>query len=151
MGADGGLEEWAAGSDRRRPGGWPRGYLLFAFYGRVSTEDWHDPASSLARQREQAGALVSEPDFVDAQQVSAARGPDPRNGRPAAPDERRYPLAGLLTCGTCGRRMESSWSNGKAAYRCRHGHTSAAAPNPVTPRTPTSARTGRWSTCPPCT
>jgi len=58
MGADGGLEEWAAGSGRRRPGGWPRGYLLFAFYGRVSTEDWQDPASSLARQREQAGALV---------------------------------------------------------------------------------------------
>ena len=46
MGADGGLEEWAAGSGRRRPGGWPRGYLLFAFYGRVSTEDWQDPASS---------------------------------------------------------------------------------------------------------
>jgi hypothetical protein len=63
MGADGGLEEWAAGSDRRRPGGWPRGYLLFAFYGRVSIEDWQDPASSLARQREQAGALVSEPDL----------------------------------------------------------------------------------------
>ena len=32
--------------------------LMFAFYGRVSTEDWQDPASSLARQREQARALV---------------------------------------------------------------------------------------------
>jgi site-specific DNA recombinase len=77
---------------------------------------------------------VSEPDFVTAQQVRAARGPDPRNGRPAAPDERHYLLAGLLTCGTCGRRMESSWSNGKAAYRCRHGHTSAAAPDPGHPK-----------------
>ena len=28
------------------------------FYGRVSTEDWQDPESSRARQREQAGALV---------------------------------------------------------------------------------------------
>jgi hypothetical protein len=32
--------------------------LRFVFYGRVSTEDWQDPGSSWARQREQAGALV---------------------------------------------------------------------------------------------
>jgi hypothetical protein len=35
-----------------------RGSLRFVFYGRVSTEDWQDPESSRARQREQAGALV---------------------------------------------------------------------------------------------
>jgi DNA invertase Pin-like site-specific DNA recombinase len=58
MGADGGLEEWAGRLGRRRPGGLSRGWLRFAFYGRVSTEDWQDPGSSLARQREQAGALV---------------------------------------------------------------------------------------------
>ena len=48
----------------------------------------------------------------------------------SAPRKRRYLLAGLLVCGTCGRRMESAWSNGRAAYRCRHGHTSAAQPRP---------------------
>jgi DNA invertase Pin-like site-specific DNA recombinase len=32
--------------------------LRFAFYGRVSTEDWQDPVTSRARQREQAEALV---------------------------------------------------------------------------------------------
>jgi DNA invertase Pin-like site-specific DNA recombinase len=32
--------------------------LRFAFYGRVSTEDWQDPESSRARQREQAKAIV---------------------------------------------------------------------------------------------
>jgi site-specific DNA recombinase len=32
--------------------------LLFAFYGRVSTEDWQDPVTSQARQRAQADALV---------------------------------------------------------------------------------------------
>jgi hypothetical protein len=26
--------------------------------------------------------------------------------------------------------MDSAWSNGKPAYRCRHGHTSAAPPDP---------------------
>jgi len=34
----------------------------------------------------------------------------------------------LLACGRCGRRLESAWSNGKPAYRCRHGYTSAARP-----------------------
>jgi len=30
--------------------------------------------------------------------------------------------------------MESAWSNGKPAYRCRHGHTSAASPDPGKPK-----------------
>jgi site-specific DNA recombinase len=47
---------------------------------------------------------------------------------------RRYLLAGLLACGVCGRRMESGWSNGRAAYRCRHGRTSATAPDPARPK-----------------
>ena len=34
----------------------------------------------------------------------------------------------------CERRMESAWSNGKAAYRCRHGHTTASARGPQRPR-----------------
>ena len=41
-----------------RAGKRARGVLRFAFYGRVSTEDWQDPESSRARQREQAEALV---------------------------------------------------------------------------------------------
>jgi hypothetical protein len=47
---------------------------------------------------------------------------------------RRYLLAGLLACGLCGRRLESAWSNGKAAYRCRHGHISASSPDSRRPR-----------------
>jgi hypothetical protein len=30
--------------------------------------------------------------------------------------------------------MESAWSNGKPAYRCRHGRTTANAPDPGRPR-----------------
>jgi site-specific DNA recombinase len=52
----------------------------------------------------------------------------------AEPEQRRYLLAGLLACGDCGRRMESAWSNCKPAYRCRHGHTSAAPPDPARPK-----------------
>ena len=47
---------------------------------------------------------------------------------------RRYLLAGLLACGQCGRRLESAWSNGKPAYRCRHGYTSAARPDSGRPK-----------------
>src|ERR1700674_2936258 len=61
--AGGGLAEWAERSALRRAGrltaGGPvPGRLRFMFYGRVSTEDWQDPVTSRARQREQAGALV---------------------------------------------------------------------------------------------
>jgi site-specific DNA recombinase len=30
--------------------------------------------------------------------------------------------------------MESAWTNGKPAYRCRHGRTSAMAPDPSRPK-----------------
>ena len=53
----GGLVAWAEESGRRA-GGPARGGLRFVFYGRVSTEDWQDPVTSRARQREQADALV---------------------------------------------------------------------------------------------
>jgi hypothetical protein len=53
--------------------------------------------------------------------------------RRAARPARRYLLAGLLACGRCGRRLESAWSNGKAAYRCRHGYASAIRPQPGWP------------------
>jgi site-specific DNA recombinase len=33
-----------------------------------------------------------------------------------------------------GDLMESAWSNGKPAYRCRHGHTSATSPTPGRPK-----------------
>ncbi|MFE3206285.1 recombinase family protein [Embleya sp. NPDC059237] len=65
-------------------------------------------------------ALVSEADLVTAQGIRADK---------SAP-EHMYQRAGLLRCGHCRRRMESCWSNGRAAYRRRHGHSSA------TPRDP---------------
>ena len=75
-------------------------------------------------------ALVSEDDFIAVQDVNASRGPVPQ-GEPVL---RRYLLARLLACGVCGRRMESAWSNGKPAYRCRHGRTSAMTSDPSRPK-----------------
>ena len=53
-----GLAAWAEASGHRRGKRSGGGGLRFVFYGRVSTEDWQDPVTSRARQREQAEALV---------------------------------------------------------------------------------------------
>jgi site-specific DNA recombinase len=91
--------------------------------GHRQVQRWNMPEGWVISTQPAHPAPVSESDYIAAQQVSAPRGP-------AGPAARRYLLAGLLRCGTCGRRLESSWSNGRAAYRCRHGYTSAARPDP---------------------
>jgi hypothetical protein len=63
-------------------------------------------------------ALVSEADFVAVQQIRAVRENDDGVAR-------RYRLAGMIRCGLCGRLMDAHWVNGRAGYRCRHGHSSA--------------------------
>jgi hypothetical protein len=98
--------------------------------GHKSVQRWNLPDGWVISSRPAHPALVSEDDFVAAQDINAARGPVPH----ATPVLRRYLLAGLLACGVCGRRMESAWSNGRAAYRCRHGRTSAMAPDPARPK-----------------
>jgi hypothetical protein len=98
--------------------------------GHKSVQRWNLPDGWVISDRPAHPALVSEADFIAAQDVNAARGPGPQDG----PVLRRYLLAGLLACGVCGRRMESAWSNGKPAYRCRHGRTSAMAPEPAWPK-----------------
>jgi hypothetical protein len=61
--------------------------------------------------------LVTEKDFVAAQQVRAER---------ATCDggKRSYQLRGLLRCGHCGRPMDAHWVHQRAGYRCRHGYRS---------------------------
>jgi site-specific DNA recombinase len=53
------LALWAERTGRHGGGVTERAGLRFAFYGRVSTEDWQDPVPSRARQRQQAGVLVA--------------------------------------------------------------------------------------------
>jgi len=95
--------------------------------GHQQVQRWNLPEGWVISKRPAHPALVSEADFIAAQDATAPRGP-------AGPATRRYLLAGLLSCGRCGRRLESAWSNGKPAYRCRHGYTSAARPEPRRPK-----------------
>jgi hypothetical protein len=86
--------------------------------GHRQVQRWNLPEGWVISRHPAHAALVSEADFIAVQDTAVPRGP-------AGPAVRRYLLAGLLACGRCGRRLESAWSNGKPAYRCRHGHTSA--------------------------
>ena len=95
--------------------------------GHRQVQPWNLPEGWVISKYPAHPALVSEADFIAAQDATAPRGP-------AGPAARRYLLAGLLACGRCGRRLESAWSNGRPAYRCRHGHASAAIPEPGRPR-----------------
>jgi site-specific DNA recombinase len=96
--------------------------------GHKPVQRWNLPDGWVISRKPVHRALVSEADFIAAQDISGARGPAPGAGL-ATPQKRRYLLAGLLICGGCGR-MESAWSNGNAAYRCRHGHTTASRRGP---------------------
>jgi len=91
--------------------------------GHKQVQRWNLPDGWVISRTPAHPALVSEADFIAAQEVAVPRGP-------AGPAVRRYLLAGLLACGRCGRRLESAWSNGRPAYRCRHGYTSATRPGP---------------------
>ena len=91
--------------------------------GHRQVERWNLPEGWVISRHPAHAALVSEADFIAAQEATVPRGP-------AGPATRRYLLAGLVACARCGRRLESAWSNGKPAYRCRHGYTSATGPEP---------------------
>jgi len=95
--------------------------------GHKQVQRWNLPEGWVISRKPAHPALVSEADFIAAQDATAPRGP-------AGPATRRYLLAGLLACGRCGRRLESTWSNGKPAYRCRHGYTSATVPGTTRPK-----------------
>jgi site-specific DNA recombinase len=95
--------------------------------GHKQVQRWNLPEGWVISMRPAHAALVSEADFIKAQDTGAPRGP-------AGPAARRYLLAGLLACGRCGRRLESAWSHGRPAYRCRHGYSSATVPDPARPK-----------------
>ena len=110
--------------------------------GHRQVQRWNLPEGWVISKQPAHPALVSEADFIAAQDTATPRGP-------VGPAARRYLLAGLLACGRCGRKLESAWSNGKPAYRCRHGYTSAARPDLARRRTPTSVKIRSSRTWPP--
>jgi site-specific DNA recombinase len=110
--------------------------------GHKQVQRWNLPEGWVISRQPAHPALVSEADFIAAQDAAAPRGP-------AGPATRRYLLAGLLACGLCGRRLESAWSNGKPASAAA---TATPAPSALAlrgRRTPTSGRNRYCRTWPP--
>ncbi len=64
--------------------------------GHRDVQRWNLPDGWVISTRPAHEALVSEADFITAQDIHAARGPSPRADL-AGPDKRRYLLSGLLT------------------------------------------------------
>src|SRR3984957_19544380 len=96
---EGGLVAWAEASGKRRTSGRAGGGLRFAFYGRVSTEDWQDPGASRARQRDQAEALVRAhghivAEFVDEGEPAGGVGAPTAGGGAGRPARRCVPGLG---------------------------------------------------------
>ena len=93
--------------------------------GHRQIQRWALPDGWVISTRPAHPALVSEEDFIAVQGIRADHG---------TTSNRRYPLAGLLRCGICGRRLESCWANNRPAYRCRHGYSSAVTPDSARPK-----------------
>jgi site-specific DNA recombinase len=94
--------------------------------GHRQVQRWGLPDGWVISARPAHPALVSEEDFIAVQGIRV-----PRENTGTG---RRYRLAGLLRCGICKRRLESCWANNRAAYRCRHGYSSASTPAPTRPK-----------------
>ena len=81
----------------------------------------------------------SSPSIPRTRRWSARPTSSPRRTRPrraARPGPRSAGTCwpGCIACGRCGRRLESAWSYGRPAYRCRHGYSSATVPDPARPK-----------------
>ena len=70
------LAAWAERTGRRQAAEHGRGQVRFVFYGRVSTEDYQDPVTSQARQRDQAGTLVAGHGHIVAESFDIGAEPD---------------------------------------------------------------------------
>jgi hypothetical protein len=118
--------------------------------GHCQVQRWNLPDGWVISTRPAHPALVTEADFIAVQEISTPRGP-------AGTATRRYLLAGLIRCGTCGRRLESSWSNGHPAYGAATATPAPPAPTPPGPGTLIFARTTScptwqlWPSCSPAT
>jgi site-specific DNA recombinase len=93
--------------------------------GHVTKMRWNDPDSWVWSTDKVHEPLVEDELFARAQEVAAAGA-----HRPTTTKRRRatrtYQLSGLVRCGLCDRRMQGSWNNGRAHYRCQFAAEYAA-------------------------
>jgi site-specific DNA recombinase len=78
---------------------------------------WNDPDAWIWSDQIVHTPLVSTGRFQAVQELLAAAGHRTVDRKPRRA-ARHYGLSSLIYCGVCSRRMQGSWNNGKAHYRC---------------------------------
>jgi len=80
---------------------------------------WNDPDDWVWSVEPAHPAIISLDTWKEAQRhlnLGRAR----KGQRRDRPTNRPYVLRGLMRCGLCGRKMQGSWNNGRAHYRCQY-------------------------------
>jgi site-specific DNA recombinase len=102
--------------------------------GHRQVQRWNLPEGWVISKHPAYAALISEADFIAAQDMTAPRGP-------AGSATRRYLLAGLLACGRCGRRLESAGLTASPPTGAATATPAPPRPAPDSRETPTSVKT----------
>jgi site-specific DNA recombinase len=83
--------------------------------GHITKMRWNDAGKWIWSEQAAHEPLIDTATFEQAQALRRARGAARRGPRRTS---RPYCLRGLLFCGLCQRRMQGSWNNQAAYYRC---------------------------------
>ncbi len=78
---------------------------------------WNDQSTWVRSKEQTHEPLITQQQWDAAEAIFTGQRRSPAT-RPHV-DGRKYVLVGLVRCGACGRRMEGSWNNGRAHYRCQ--------------------------------
>ena len=102
--------------------------------GHVTKLRWNQQADWIWSAEKVHDAIVSDDVFELAQEIAAAGAHRP-NVTKRRRTARTYQLSGLVRCGLCDRRMQGSWNNGRAHYRCQFAAEYAAVKAITHPKT----------------
>jgi site-specific DNA recombinase len=95
---------------------------------------WNDRADWVWSAEVTHTAIV-DPETFAAAQLMRSTGEHRRTDQKKRRTTRPYMLRSLVFCGLCHRRMEGTWNNGRAHYRCRYAAEYALAKGIDHPRT----------------
>jgi DNA invertase Pin-like site-specific DNA recombinase len=87
--------------------------------GHTTVMRWNEEDKWIFSEQVVHPPVIDDETFAQAQQLLAAKNARQVNRRPRS-SPRPYVLRGLLFCGICTRRMQGSWNNGQAYYRCTY-------------------------------
>ena len=87
--------------------------------GHTTVMRWNDQDKWIFSEQIVHPPIIDDETFGQAQQLLAAKNARQVTRRPRT-SPRPYVLRGLLFCGICTRRMQGSWNNDQAYYRCTY-------------------------------